>query len=63
MMEGLINYLLNSKGKKKGILDYFSFMIVPMVNVDGVIYGNYRTGLLGCDLNRKWSCPTSTYFP
>jgi hypothetical protein len=25
-----------------------------MVNVDGVIVGNYRTNLMGCDLNRKW---------
>lgn len=25
-----------------------------MLNPDGVIAGNYRTNILGCDLNRKW---------
>lgn len=25
-----------------------------MVNIDGVIFGHYRTNLIGKDLNRKW---------
>jgi hypothetical protein len=25
-----------------------------MVNIDGVIIGNYRSNLMGNDLNRKW---------
>ena len=25
-----------------------------MVNPDGVIFGNYRSNLMGYDLNRKW---------
>jgi hypothetical protein len=25
-----------------------------MLNPDGVIVGNYRSNLMGCDLNRKW---------
>ncbi len=28
-----------------------------MVNPDGVIFGNYRSNLMGCDLNRKWDIP------
>lgn len=28
-----------------------------MLNPDGVINGNYRTSLAGCDLNRKWKKP------
>lgn len=30
------------------------WIIVPMVNVDGVELGNNRTGTLGHDFNRNW---------
>jgi cytosolic carboxypeptidase protein 2/3 len=30
---------------------------MPMVNVDGVVAGNFRTGLLGRDLNRCFNQP------
>lgn len=39
----------------KDLLDSFTFLIVPMVNPDGVIHGNSRTNLLGYDINRNWS--------
>jgi len=32
--------------------DRFVFKIVPMLNPDGVIVGNYRCSLGGYDLNR-----------
>jgi hypothetical protein len=28
-----------------------------MVNIDGVVVGNYRCSLAGCDLNRRWKNP------
>lgn len=28
-----------------------------MVNIEGVILGNYRTGLSGSDFNRVWDNP------
>ena len=35
-----------------------------MVNIDGVVFGHYRTNLLGKDLNRKWdSTEKETYCP
>jgi murein tripeptide amidase MpaA len=33
------------------------FVIIPMVNVDGVILGNFRTGISGRDLNRVFYTP------
>lgn len=30
------------------------FKIVPMINPDGVVFGNYRTSLSGKDLNRQF---------
>ena len=34
-----------------------------MVNPDGVIHGNYRTSLAGCDLNRRWLKPKNKLHP
>lgn len=39
----------------------FQYYIVPMVNMDGVFYGNYRTNLSGNDLNRVWRQPRKDY--
>lgn len=34
------------------LLNHFNFHIVPMLNPDGVVIGNFRTSLFGKDLNR-----------
>ena len=31
------------------------WIIFPMINVDGVILGNNRTGIAGYDYNRFWN--------
>lgn len=41
----------------------FVFYIVPMVNPDGVIVGNYRCSLSGQDLNRVWDRPSPRLHP
>lgn len=41
----------------------FEFYIIPMLNVDGVITGNYRCSLAACDLNRKWLEPSKILHP
>jgi murein tripeptide amidase MpaA len=37
------------------LLRKYIFKIVPMINVDGVIYGNSRCDIAGADCNRKWT--------
>jgi len=37
------------------LLRRFVFFLVPCLNVDGVVHGNYRCSLAGVDLNRCWS--------
>ncbi|KAF1789393.1 Peptidase M14, carboxypeptidase A [Phytophthora cactorum] len=42
---------------------HFVFKVVPMLNPDGVIHGNYRCSLAGTDLNRRWLNPSSELHP
>ena len=68
MMHGLIDCLLNPSTDEEKILvknlkDHFEFYIIPMLNVDGVINGNYRCSLAACDLNRKWTKPSKAMHP
>ena len=56
---GLIEFLLDPISKEAAILrDNFIFKIIPMLNPDGVINGNYRCSMAGCDLNRQWHNPS-----
>ena len=68
MIHGLIDTLLNPKNKEEtelvnNLKDHFEFYIIPMLNVDGVINGNYRCSLAACDLNRKWAKPSKDLHP
>ena len=42
MMEGVIDYLLSDTHEAQFIRSAAVVKIVPMVNIDGVIIGNYR---------------------
>lgn len=53
IIEGVLEYLLDSDDEGAYELrNRFVFKIVPMLNPDGVIVGNYRCSLSGQDLNR-----------
>ena len=41
----------------------FVFYIIPMLNPDGVIVGNYRTSFSGKDLNRQFKDLNKYVFP
>lgn len=54
MMEGILEFLTSEHEIAQNLRDKFVFKLVPMLNPDGVIHGNYRTNLAGIDLNRVW---------
>lgn len=54
MLEGALMFILSDIPLAQELRKNFVFKIVPMLNPDGVVQGNYRCSLLGCDLNRKW---------
>ena len=55
VMKGILDFLTsNTNPEAAALRRAFVFKIVPMINIDGVIYGNYRCSLSGFDLNRTW---------
>lgn len=63
MCEGLIRYLLSDVPSAILLRERCVFLIVPMLNPDGVVNGFYRTNLSGTDLNRCWDKPSEIHHP
>ena len=57
MMKGCIDFLLSDAEEARALRRKFVFKIVPMLCPDGVINGNYRCGIAGHDMNRRWAKP------
>lgn len=62
-MKGLLDFLLSSDADAYILRQHFVFKIVPMLNPDGVIAGNYRCSLAGVDLNRVFLNPSKNVCP
>ena len=63
MMKGVIEFLVSNTAEAQALRENFVFKIVPMLNPDGVINGNYRCSLAGQDLNRRWKIPSKHLHP
>ncbi|EAS03740.2 zinc carboxypeptidase family protein (macronuclear) [Tetrahymena thermophila SB210] len=63
VMKGIIDNLLSDTEEAQSLRERFVFKIIPMLNPDGVVHGNYRCSLSGCDLNRRWKTPLKTLHP
>ena len=63
IMEGIIDYICSNEREARFLRDNYVFKIIPMLNPDGVIVGNYRCSLAGVDLNRQWMFPTAKQSP
>lgn len=47
MMKGVIEFLVSDDEKALFLRNNYVFKIIPMLNPDGVIVGNYRCSLVG----------------
>jgi hypothetical protein len=57
IMKGMIDFLVSNHPIALFLRSKFIFKLFPMLNPDGVRYGNYRCCLFGVDNNRKWIDP------
>ena len=60
-MEGFLNFLVSHEAQN--IRKTCIFKVIPMINPDGVILGNFRTGLAGKDLNRQFKVKNIQLLP
>jgi len=64
MMKGILDFLTDPDDPvATALCEMCEFRIVPMLNPDGVINGNYRCNLAGFDLNRHWKHPSPELHP
>uniref|UniRef100_W5K071 Cytosolic carboxypeptidase 2 n=1 Tax=Astyanax mexicanus TaxID=7994 RepID=W5K071_ASTMX len=63
MMQGFLDFLLGDSLDARLLRETFVFKVVPMLNPDGVVVGNYRCSLAGCDLNRNYRTLLRDSFP
>lgn len=63
IMKGVIDFLVSEDPQAHFLRNTFVFKIIPMLNPDGVIVGNYRCSLMGQDLNRQWVGASSKFHP
>ncbi len=62
MMKGVMEFLLSGEREAEELLEKYVFKVVPCLNPDGVVQGNYRCSLAGCDLNRRYPFPSKVRY-
>ena len=62
-MRGVLGFLTGQHKLATFLRQHFVFKIVPMLNPDGVVLGNYRSSMAGLDLNRQWRLPDKNVTP
>lgn len=50
----MIELLISAHSIATKLREHILFKIIPMLNPDGVFVGNYRSTIIGADLNRMW---------
>ncbi|MCC6547446.1 succinylglutamate desuccinylase/aspartoacylase family protein [Candidatus Sumerlaeota bacterium] len=62
-MEGFLDFLLSDDPRALELRERAVIHVVPLVNPDGVVAGNYRDNIEGINLNRVWDAPTQETSP
>jgi len=62
-IEGILDFLLSSHKIAISLRNKYNFIVVPMLNPDGVVMGNTRYSVEGDDLNRCWDNPLIDIHP
>lgn len=57
VFKGIYDFLTSDHREAKYLRRFYTFILIPCMNPDGVICGNYRNSLAGFDLNRQWINP------
>ena len=52
VFDGMYNFLCSNHSEAKFLRKFYTFILVPTLNPDGVVCGNYRSSISGVDLNR-----------
>jgi hypothetical protein len=63
MAEGMLNWLLGGSPQAAELTRRSVVFLVPFMNPDGVLLGNYRVNSLGMNLNRVWDDPQPEFAP
>ena len=63
IVKGLLDFLTGPSQGARTLRTMFIFKVIPMLNPDGVFYGNNRCSLAGVDLNRQWQLPSPHRHP
>lgn len=63
MMKGFLYFICSNSEEAKELRKNVVFKVVPMLNPDGVVVGNFRTSLCGRDLNRQFRTSADFLIP
>jgi murein tripeptide amidase MpaA len=63
VMDGFLTFITSNTAAALFLRDHVIFKIVPMLNPDGVVLGNFRSSFTGKDLNRVFKSLDIKLFP
>ena len=63
LVEYMIDFLIGNSVEARILRENFFIYVVPMLNIDGVVIGNYRSNLSGVDLNRQYITTSKVLHP